>query len=197
MAIRVAINGFGRIGRIVFRAATGSAAGRFRVRRGQRPGLPRQSNAHLLKYDSVHGRLSGRGHAWRRLDAIVGRRARSRFCAERDPTKLPWGETRRRYRLVMECTGIFTKREQAAMHLAAGAKRVLVSAPATGADLTVVYGVNHHQLDAGPHRRLQRVLHHQLPGPGRPCAAARPCRRRTHGYMTTIHAFTGDQMLHG
>ena len=112
------------------------------------------------------------------------------MLAERDPKKLPWKDLG--IDIVMECTGIFTDREKAAAHLEAGAKRVLVSAPSKGADLTVVYGVNHDKLTGRAQGGLQRLLHHQLPGARWP----RCCNDLVgikSGFMTTIHAYTNDQ----
>src|SRR5262249_23790774 len=104
-----------------------------------------KDNAHLLKYDSVHGRFPGEVRVdGDKLDVGTGP---IKILAERDPKKLPWGSLG--IDVVMECTGIFTDREKAAAHLEAGAKRVLVSAPSKGADLTVVYGVNHDKLTTG------------------------------------------------
>ncbi len=189
MAVRVAINGFGRIGRMVFRAAMESRRTDLEFVAINDLGSP-EINAHLLKYDSVHGRLDQEvavdGDTIRVGDRSV------KVCAERDPTQLPWGDMN--VDVVMECTGIFTKREQAAMHLEAGAKKVLVSAPATGADLTVVYGVNHDKITAD-HKVISNascttnclapVAHVLNRAVGIEC-----------GYMTTIHAYTGDQKLH-
>ena len=186
MAVRVAINGFGRIGRLVLRAAM--EAGRDDIEFVAINDLgPVATNAHLVKYDSVHGTFPGdvtSGDDWMDLG-----RGKIQVTAERDPTKLPWGELG--VDIAMECTGIFTSREQAAMHLEAGAKRVLVSAPASGADLTVVYGVNHEKLNADhtvvsnascTTNCLVPVAHvlNQAVGIER-------------GFMTTVHAFTGDQ----
>ena len=189
MAVRVAINGFGRIGRMVFRAAMESSRTDLEFVAINDLGSP-EINAHLLKYDSVHGRLdqevSVDGDTIRVGDRAV------KVCAERDPKNLPWGEMG--IDVVMECTGIFTKREQAAMHLEAGAKKVLISAPATGADLTVVYGVNHEKID-GSHTVISNAscttnclapVAHVL----------NQAIGIKHGYMTTIHAYTGDQSLH-
>ena len=186
MAIRVAINGFGRIGRLVLRAALESKRDDIEFVAVNDLGSV-EANAHLLKYDSVHGVFSDdvkTGDDW--LDFGRGK---IKVSAERDPTKLPWKELG--VDIALECTGIFTTREQAAMHLEAGAKRVLVSAPTSGADLTVVYGVNHEQLDAShtvvsnascTTNCLAPVAHvlNQAIGIER-------------GFMTTIHAFTGDQ----
>ncbi len=167
MTIRVAINGFGRIGRLVMRAA-------WSIRRSELEivGIndlgPVATNAHLLNYDSVHGRFAGEvttGDNW--MDAGQGK---VRVTAERDPAKLPWKELG--VDVALECTGIFTKREAAAKHLEAGAKKVIVSAPADGVDLTVVMGVNHEELKPEHQVISNGVVHDQLPGAGRLCAAS-------------------------
>ena len=129
MAIRVAINGFGRIGRLVMRAALEHPAKELEVV-GINDLGPVETNAHLLRYDSVHGRFAGEvttGKNW--MDAGRGK---IRVIAERDPAKLPWRELG--VDVALECTGIFTRRETAAKHLEAGAKKVIISAPADGAD---------------------------------------------------------------
>src|SRR3954449_3451179 len=141
MAVRVAINGFGRIGRLVMRAALEHPEKQIEVV-GVNDLGPVATNAHLLKYDSIHGRFPGEvtsGEGW--MD--IGR-GRIRVTAERDPAKLPWRELG--VDVALECTGIFTKREAAAKHLEAGAKKVIISAPADGVDFTVVRGVNHDEL---------------------------------------------------
>jgi glyceraldehyde 3-phosphate dehydrogenase len=188
MAIRVAINGFGRIGRLVMRAALEHPAKELEVV-GINDLGPVETNAHLLRYDSVHGRFAGEvttGENW--MDAGRGK---IRVTAERDPAKLPWRELG--VDVALECTGIFTKRETAAKHLEAGAKKVIISAPADGADLTVVMGVNQESLKP----------EHQVISNGScttNCLA--PVAYVLHqgvgierGFMTTIHAFTGDQSL--
>ncbi len=129
---------------------------------------PVETNAHLLRYDSVHGRFPGEittGDNW--MD--IGR-GKIRVTAERDPAKLPWRELG--VDVALECTGIFTKREAAAKHLEAGAKRVIISAPADGADLTVVLGVNQRGVEARASGHLERLVHDQLPGAGRLRAAS-------------------------
>src|SRR5580698_11004638 len=146
MAIRVAINGFGRIGRLVFRAAMEHPSQEIEIV-GINDLGPVETNAHLLRYDSVHGRFAGEvttGENW-----IDAGRGKMRVTAERDPAKLPWRELG--VDVALECTGIFTKREAAAKHLEAGAKRVVISAPADGADMTIVLGVN--QEDLKPDRK--------------------------------------------
>ena len=167
MAVRVAINGFGRIGRLVLRAALRARAATKSRSSAINDLGPVETNAHLLRYDSVHGRFPGEvttGDNW--MD--VGR-GKIRVTAERDPAKLPWNELG--VDVALECTGIFTKREAAAKHLEAGAKRVIISAPADGADLTVVMGVNHDELKRRAPGHLERLVHDQLPRPGRLCAA--------------------------
>ena len=144
MAIRVAINGFGRIGRLVLRAAYESGRRDLQFVAINDLGSV-EANAHLLKWDSVHGRFPGEIKT--REDGFdLGNFGFVKVLAERDPAKLPWRDMK--IDVVMECTGIFTKRDAAAKHLEAGAKRVLISAPATDPDLTVVYGVNHKALKA-------------------------------------------------
>ena len=188
MAVRVAINGFGRIGRLVLRAAMES--GRNDVEFvGVNDLGPVAASAHLLKYDSVHGTF--RGDVKTTETSIDLGRGPIRVTAERDPTKLPWKELG--VDVAMECTGLFTSKDKAAMHLKAGARKVLVSAPADGADITVVYGVNHDKIDAS-HKIVSNascttnclvpvvdVLHRAI--------------GIERGYMTTIHSYTGDQML--
>ncbi len=186
MAVRVAINGFGRIGRLVLRAL--HEAKRDDVVAVAINDLgPVATNAHLLKHDSVHGHFHGEiktGDNW--MDIGSGRIA---VTAERDPAKLPWKDLK--VDVALECTGIFTKREAAAKHLEAGAKRVLVSAPADGVDFTMVMGVNSDQVKAS-HTVLSNgscttnclapVAYVLSEGVG-----------IEHGFMTTIHSYTGDQ----
>ncbi|HEV8679302.1 MAG TPA: type I glyceraldehyde-3-phosphate dehydrogenase [Stellaceae bacterium] len=188
MAIRVAINGFGRIGRLVMRAALEHPEKQLEVV-GVNDLGPVATNAHLLKYDSVHGRFAGEvtsGDDW--LDAGQGR---VRVTAERDPAKLPWKELG--VDVALECTGIFTKREAAAKHLEAGAKRVIISAPADGADFTVVMGVNHEEL---------KTEHTVISNGSCTTNCLAPVAYVLHqglgidrGFMTTIHSYTGDQSL--
>jgi len=188
MAIRVAINGFGRIGRLVMRAALEHANKELEVV-GINDLGPVETNAHLLRYDSVHGRFPGEvttGENW--MDAGRGK---IRVTAERDPAKLPWRELG--VDVALECTGIFTKREAAAKHLEAGAKKVIISAPADGADMTVVMGVNQEEL---------KPAHQVISNASCTTNCLAPVAYVLHrgigierGYMTTIHAYTGDQSL--
>src|SRR5271155_2174270 len=186
MAIRVAINGFGRIGRLVMRAALEHASRELEIV-GINDLGPVETNAHLLRYDSVHGRFAGEvtsGENW-----IDAGRGKIRVTAERDPAKLPWKKLG--VDVALECTGIFTKREAAAKHLEAGAKRVIISAPADGADLTVVMGVNHDDL---------KPEHEIISNASCTTNCLAPVAYVLHrgigierGYMTTIHSYTGDQ----
>src|SRR5438128_5569755 len=141
MALRVAINGFGRIGRNVLRAIAESGRKDIHIVALNDLG-PVETNAHLLRYDSVHGRFPGEVKV--EGDSISLGNGKIKVTAERDPSKLPWKDLG--IDIALECTGIFTAKDKAGAHITAGAKRVLVSAPADGADLTVVYGVNHDKL---------------------------------------------------
>ena len=186
MAVRVAINGFGRIGRLVLRAA--AEAGRNDVQViGVNDLGSVEANAHLLRYDSVHGRypkdVSVNG------DSIDVGSGPIKVTAERDPAQLPWGELG--VDVVLECTGIFTKRAEAAKHIAAGARKVLISAPSGDADQTVVYGVNHDMLEAG---------HEVVSNASCTTNCLAPVAKVINdaigierGFMTTVHAYTGDQ----
>ena len=141
MAVRVSINGFGRIGRNVLRAILESGRKDIEVVAINDLG-PVETNAHLLRFDSVHGRFPHEVKV--EGDTIDVGRGKMKVTKERDPSKLP--HKAEGAEIVLECTGFFTSKEKASAHLAGGAKRVLVSAPADGADLTVVYGVNHDKL---------------------------------------------------
>jgi glyceraldehyde 3-phosphate dehydrogenase len=188
MAVRVAINGFGRIGRLVMRAALEHPAKELEVV-GINDLGPVETNAHLLRYDSVHGRFASEvttGENW--MDAGRGK---IRVTAERNPAKLPWRELG--VDVALECTGIFTKRETASKHLEAGAKKVIISAPADGADMTVVMGVNQESL---------KPEHHVISNGSCTTNCLAPVAYVLHqgigierGFMTTIHAYTGDQSL--
>ena len=166
MTVKVAINGFGRIGRNILRAIVESGRTDIEVVAINDLG-PVETNAHLLRFDSVHGRFPHKVTV--EGDTIDAGRGPIKVTAIKDPATLPHGELG--VDIALECTGIFTTPDKAAAHLKAGAKRVLVSAPADGADLTVVYGVNHDKLTPRPPRRLERLLHHQLPRARRQGAA--------------------------
>ena len=141
MAVKVAINGFGRIGRLVLRALAESGRKDIEVVSINDLG-PVETNAHLLRFDSVHGRFPHEVGV--DGDSLVVNGQKIKVTAIKDPTQLPHKALG--VDIALECTGIFSARDKAAMHLTAGAKRVLVSAPSDGADLTVVYGVNHGKL---------------------------------------------------
>jgi glyceraldehyde 3-phosphate dehydrogenase len=186
MPIKIAISGFGRIGRNVLRAIAEAKRKDVTVV-AINDLVSAKDNAHLFKYDSVHGRFPGEvkvdGDI---LDVGMGP---IKVLAERDPKRLPWKDLG--IDIVMECTGIFTDKEKAAAHLEAGAKRVLVSAPSKGADLTVVYGVNHDKLKA-EHKVVSNASCTTN------CLA--PVAKVLNdlvgiksGFMTTIHAYTNDQ----
>ncbi len=186
MAVRVAINGFGRIGRLVFRAAMESGRDDVEFVAINDLGTA-EANAHLLKYDTVHGIYPGEVSARGTTLEVDGRRVA--VLQERHPSQLPWRDLE--IDVVMECTGAFASREQASRHLEAGARKVLISAPAQGADLTVVYGVNHGKL-----RKGHDVVSNASCTTNCLAPVAAVLHRAVgirHGFMTTIHAFTGDQ----
>ena len=184
MTLKLAINGFGRIGRNVLRAIEESGRNDVEVVAINDLG-PVETNAHLLRFDSVHGRFPGEvrsGEDWIDLG-----RGPIKVTALRNPEELPWAGVD----IALECTGIFTDRDKAARHLGNGSKRVLVSAPSTGADKTIVFGVNHETLTAGDVvvsngscttnclSPVAQVLHRAI--------------GIERGIMTTIHSYTGDQ----
>jgi len=186
MTVRVGINGFGRIGRNVLRAIAESGRKDIEVV-GINDLGPVETNAHLLRFDSVHGRFPGEVTV--KGDTISVGNGAIKVTAVKDPATLPWKDLG--VDIALECTGIFTAKDKASLHLSAGAKRVLVSAPAEGADLTVVYGVNHDKL----------TKDHKIVSNGScttNCLA--PVAKVLNdsvgietGFMTTIHAYTGDQ----
>ncbi|MGD0980545.1 MAG: type I glyceraldehyde-3-phosphate dehydrogenase [Solirubrobacteraceae bacterium] len=188
MPVRVGINGFGRIGRGVFRAAKQSGADIEWVAANDL--MEPATMAHLLRYDSLFGRYPGTVEV--EGDTLVVDGQAIKVFAERDPAALPWGELG--VDVVIESTGLFTSRDAAAKHLAGGARKVVISAPATGEDITVVLGVNFDRYDAATHHVISnascttnclapmaKVLHETV--------------GIRHGLMTTIHAYTADQRL--
>ena len=184
MTVKVAINGFGRIGRNVLRAIIESGRTDIVVIAINDLG-PVETNSHLLRFDSVHGRFPA--VVTTSENSIDVGRGPIRVTALRDPAELPWGGVD----VALECTGIFTDRDKAALHLKNGSKRVLVSAPSSGADKTIVFGVNHGALTANDLvvsnascttnclSPIVQVLHDAI--------------GITKGFMTTIHSYTGDQ----
>jgi glyceraldehyde 3-phosphate dehydrogenase len=187
MAIRVGINGFGRIGRNVLRACLAEKGLEFVAVNDI---TSAKTLAHLLKHDSVHGTLEDDVTADGE-NLTVGARS-IKVLAERDPAKLPWKSLG--VDLVLECSGLFTDRDKAAKHLEAGAKKVIISAPAKGADLTIVYGVNHAAYDP--------AKHHVLSNASCTTNCLAPVAKVLHetfglkrGLMTTIHSYTNDQRI--
>jgi glyceraldehyde 3-phosphate dehydrogenase len=187
MALKVAINGFGRIGRMVFRAGLKNETMEFVAINDL---TDPSTLAHLLKYDSVHGILdadiSSTEHS------LIVNRKEIEIYTEREPGKLPWGDLG--IETVMECTGLFRDKEKASGHLEAGAKKVIISAPAKDPDVTVVMGVNHHEYDPRKHHIVSNAS----------CTTnclAPPCKVLLDnfgiekGLMTTTHSYTGDQRL--
>ncbi len=186
MTVRVAINGFGRIGRLVLRAIIESGRRDIEVV-GINDLGPVETNAHLLRYDSVHGRFPHEVKV--DGDTMDAGRGPIRVTALKDPALLPHKELR--VDVALECTGIFTTKEKASAHLKAGARRVLISAPATGADLTVVYGVNDDKL-AKEHIVVSNAsCTTNCLGPV--AYVMNNTFGIEHGFMTTIHSYTGDQ----
>ena len=186
MSVRVAINGFGRIGRNILRAIVESARDDIIVV-GINDLGPVETNAHLLRYDSVHGKFPADVKvSGNELDVGQGP---IKVTSIRDPKDLPWKELD--VDIAMECTGIFASREKASMHLDAGAKRVLVSAPASGVDLTVVYGVNHKKIS-----KDHLVISNASCTTNCLAPVAMALNNGVginQGFMTTIHSYTGDQ----
>ncbi len=187
MAIRIGINGFGRIGRMAFRAMLDKKEVEVVAVNDI---TDAKTLAHLLKHDSVHGSLKHQVKAEGNQIMLDGHALR--VVAERDPAKLPWKELK--VDVVIESTGLFTAREKAALHLSAGARKVVISAPADGVDVTLCMGVNQQAYDPGKHHVISnascttnclapiaKVLHESF--------------GIVHGLMTTIHSYTSDQML--
>ncbi|MER0237604.1 type I glyceraldehyde-3-phosphate dehydrogenase [Fulvimarina sp. MAC8] len=186
MAVRVAINGFGRIGRNILRSIIESGRTDIEVV-GINDLGPVETNAHLIRYDSVHGRFPGEVKV--DGETIDVGRGPIRVTSERDPKNLPWGDLG--VDVALECTGLFTARDKASAHLDAGAKKVLISAPGTEADLTVVYGVNHDKLTS-EHKVVSNAscTTNCLSPVAMVLNEAIGIEK---GMMTTIHSYTGDQ----
>jgi glyceraldehyde 3-phosphate dehydrogenase len=189
MAVKVGINGFGRIGRNVLRAAKAMGATDIDFV-AVNDLTDTRTLAHLLKYDSVHGRFSGTVEA--REGALVVDGDTMKVLSEKDPARLPWKDLG--VDVVLESTGRFTDREHAAMHLAAGARKVVISAPAKKEDVTIVYGVNHEKYDPAAHHVISNAS----------CTTnclvpvVKVILERfgfVHGFMTTIHSYTNDQQI--
>ena len=188
MALRVAINGFGRIGRNVLRAAKARGA-KFEIV-AVNDLTDTNTLAHLLKYDSVHGRYDGTVEATAEGIKVDG--TTIKVLAEKDPAKLPWKDLG--VDIVLESTGRFTDRDKAAAHLTAGARKVVISAPAKGEDITIVYGVNHDKYDP--------ATHHVISNASCTTNCLVPVVKViltkfgfVRGFMTTVHAYTNDQVI--
>jgi glyceraldehyde 3-phosphate dehydrogenase len=190
MAIKVGINGYGRIGRNVLRALyEGAHKGAIEIVAINDLG-DAKTNAHLTRFDTVHGRFAGEVHV--DGDAMIVNGDRIRVVAQRDPAKLPWGELGVEY--VFECTGLFTSKAKASAHLSAGAKKVVISAPGgDDVDATIVFGVNDHVLKAS---------HSVISNASCTTNCLAPLAKVLHehigilsGVMTTIHSYTNDQVL--
>jgi glyceraldehyde 3-phosphate dehydrogenase len=188
MSVRVGINGFGRIGRNVFRAAKAAGADIEWVAVNDL--TDSKTLGHLLKYDSILGRYPGTVEVTDTGLVVDG--VELKVLAERDPAALPWGDLG--VDIVIESTGFFTKRDDAAKHLAGGAKKVLISAPASGEDITVALGVNFDKYD--------KSVHHVISNASCTTNCLAPVAKLIHdtvgikhGLMTTIHAYTADQRL--
>ena len=187
MTVKVAVNGFGRIGRMTFRAGLGRQGIEFVAINDL---TDPATLAHLLKYDSVHGKLDEEiSHT---DNSLIVEGKEIQIYSERDPGKLPWAEIG--VDIVMECTGLFRERDKAAAHLEAGAKKVIISAPAKGPDITIVMGVNHNEYDPQKHHIVSNAS----------CTTnclAPVCKVLLDrfgikkGLMTTTHSYTGDQRL--
>jgi len=189
MAVRVGINGFGRIGRNVLRAATMAKQTEVEFV-GVNDITDTKTLAHLLKYDSVHRRFPGTVEA--KGDALVVNGKPIKVSAIKEPEKLPWNELG--VELVLESTGRFTDRENAAKHLTAGAKKVVISAPAKGEDITICIGVNHEKYDP--------AKHHIISNASCTTNCLVPVVKVVmdnfgfkHGFMTTVHSYTNDQQI--
>jgi glyceraldehyde 3-phosphate dehydrogenase len=187
MGIRYAINGFGRIGRNVVRAALNHPEFELVAVNDL---TDAQTLAHLLKYDSVHGKFAGSVEA--RESSLVINGKEVKVLAEKDPAKLPWGNLNVPY--VLECTGLFTSREKAALHLSGGAKKVVISAPSPDADATLVLGVNQKSYDKSKHD----VISNGSCTTNCLAPVAKVLLENfgiSHGLMTTVHSYTNDQNI--
>ncbi|MFP3928840.1 MAG: type I glyceraldehyde-3-phosphate dehydrogenase, partial [Desulfobacteraceae bacterium] len=187
MPVKVAINGFGRIGRMIFRAGLGRDDIEFVAINDL---TSAEILAHLLKYDSTQGILDAEiSHT---DDAVVVNGKEVRLFTEKDPGNIPWKDVGAE--VVLECTGLFRSRDKAGLHLQSGVRKVVISAPATDPDITLVMGVNEHEYDAAKHHIISNAS----------CTTnclAPPCKVLLDrfgikkGLMTTTHSYTGDQRL--
>jgi len=187
MPLKTGINGFGRIGRMVFRAGYRNEAIEFT---GINDLTDPATLAHLLKYDSVHGTLDAEISSTEHSLVVNGKEIE--IYSEKDPSKIPWGDTGAE--TVFECTGLFRDREKASRHLESGARKVIISAPAKEPDVTLVMGVNHHEYDPQRHHVVSNAsCTTNCLAPV--CKVLLDCFGIEKGLMTTTHAYTGDQRL--
>ena len=186
MSVRVAINGFGRIGRNVLRAIAETERNDIEVV-AINDLAPVETNAHLLRFDSVHGRFPGEVKV--SGDSISVGNGKIKVTATKDPATLPWKDLG--VEIALECTGIFTSKEKASAHLKAGAKRVIISAPAEGVDLTVVYGVNHEKL--GKEHNVISCASCTTNCLAPVAKVLNDAVGIEKGFMTTVHSYTNDQ----
>ncbi len=189
MAIRVAINGYGRIGRNILRALYESNDYKEIKIVAINDLGDAKINAHLTQYDTVHGRFGATVEV--DGDSLIVNGDKIRICSERNPANLPWAEMD--IDVVYECTGIFSDRDKAAAHIEAGAKKVIVSSPAKGADATVVFGINHQDLTA-----QHQIISNASCTTNCLAPIAKPLNDAVginNGLMTTIHSYTNDQVL--
>lgn len=188
MGVRIGINGFGRIGRVIFRAAQKMGDDMDFIAVNDLTDA--RTLAHLLKYDSVHGVFPGDVQA--KGDGLFVDGKQIKVLALKDPAQLPWGDLG--VEIVMECTGLFREREQAAKHLEAGAKKVIISAPAKGPDITMAMGVNHQEYDSNTHHIISNAscTTNCLAPVAKVILENFGIKR---GLMTTIHAYTNDQSI--
>ena len=188
MAINVAISGFGRIGRLVLRSIIENKRKDINIV-AINDLAPVETNAFLLSYDSIHGPLKEKVNI-KNGQIVIGKK-KIAVLKERDPKQLPWKKLK--IDIVFECTGLFTSKDTASMHLKAGAKKVLVSAPCSDADKTIVYGVNHETLT-----KKDKVVSNASCTTNCLAPVTKVLNDNfgiVHGYMTTIHAYTGDQKV--
>ena len=186
MSVRIAINGFGRIGRNILRAIVEAERSDIEVV-AVNDLAPVETNAHLLRYDSIHGRFPGEVTV--KGDTISCGNGAIKVTAVKDPTQLPWKDLG--VDVALECTGIFTSKDKASAHLKAGARRVLISAPADGADLTVVYGVNHDKLT-----KTHTIVSNASCTTNCLVPVVKVLNDAVgidKGFMTTVHSYTNDQ----
>jgi glyceraldehyde 3-phosphate dehydrogenase len=188
MGVKIGINGFGRIGRIIMRAAQRMGADLDFVAVNDLTDA--QTLAHLLKYDSVHGHFPGEVQV--KDDVILVNGKKTQVMAVKDPAQLPWKDLG--VEIVMECTGLFREKDQASKHLEAGAKKVIISAPAKGPDITIVMGVNHQEYDPSKHHIISNAscTTNCLAPVAKVLLDNFGIQR---GLMTTIHAYTNDQVI--